>query len=617
MKNFRSILVMSLLALSVAGCGIGKMVKKYPEVEIKLENQDLENKGGKVDYTIKGTVPPKYLKKKAAIEIDVPYLVYEQENGQQATKKIGTITLVGEKSKVNGTVINYKQGGTFTKSGSFDYDEDYMNAEIHAVSTISMGKNSQTMLPRLLGEGIYNTSSLIGLHPEIVETDADGKITGNGTFLLHAPHQYKPEFITQTAIIYFEVNRYDLNWNLKLNKDQNAKNNIKEFVDFLYQGRVIDRVIVYGWASPEGEESRNQGLSEKRFEQGKKWFTQQFDKYLNDYAKKNNIRPRDLKKPELVFENHANGEDWGGFEAAVERSNIAEKNQILNVVRSQPNSALREQKIREMTDIYNEIAEVILPPLRRSEISVIANKNNFNDEQILALVVSNPDTLSINEKLYAASMIEDAARKEAIYRAIIADEVTQNEWRAYNNLAVINLNTFLATNQRSALSEATSNLNKALAVSPNNGIILNNLAIAHFLSGDNTTAKTRFEESQRAALYPIAQGYNLGMYKILEGDYSGAKNMMNNKHCDYNVALAQLVSKEYDAARTTLNCIPNQTGTVLYLKAILGARTQNQGEVFSNLRLAIEKDPSLKAKAKKDSEFKRYRKNAEFENIVR
>ena len=45
----------ALIAAMLTSCGFGKMVTKYPEVSVTLDNPDLENKGGEVAYTIKGT----------------------------------------------------------------------------------------------------------------------------------------------------------------------------------------------------------------------------------------------------------------------------------------------------------------------------------------------------------------------------------------------------------------------------------------------------------------------------------------------------------------------------------------------------------------------------------
>jgi len=277
----------------------------------------------------------------------------------------------------------------------------------------------------------------------------------------------------------------------------------------------------------------------------------------------------------------------------------------------------REQKIRQMTDIYEEIKEAILPPLRRSEITIRANKNNYNDNQIMDLVIPNSTKLTLNERLYAATLTKDLAKKETIYNAIMEDGNFQKDWRAYNNLAILKLNQFLETRNISILDEATLYLNKADATSPNNGIILNNIAIIYYLNGNLDGAKNKFQESQKAVLYPVNQDYNLGMYEILGGNYAKAKTMMTNKHCDYNMALAQLVDKDYAGAKITLDCIEKQDAKVYYLKAVLSARMKNQIEVYQNLKMAIEKDTTFVAKAAKDPEFKKFRTQSEFKEIIR
>ena len=477
MKNKNLALVLTLSALLLFGCGLQKMVKRYPEVSITLDNPDLENKGGKVDYTIKGTVPPKYMKKKAVVTV-LPTI--KSATGE-VLGPLPPITLAGEKAKVDGaTVIPYKAGGKFTKSGTIDYNDDMQDSEIYAVTNAALKKKSQKLDPdRLLGDGIANTSALMDITPSL----SDDTESGNGTYFMFGPHGYKAEYESETADIYFEVNSSSVNWNLPLNRNKEAKQGIKDLVDFLYQGGNIEKVVISGWASPEGEESHNQGLSERRFEQGKKWFNEQYDKYIKKYCKDNKINPKNFQKPELNFENNAKGEDWEGFEVAVEKSNISEKNKILNVVRSQPNNNLREQRIREMTDIYSEIADQILPPLRRAEISLMYNKNQYNDQEISKLVSTNPELLSLNERLYAASMAQSNATKADIYSAILGESQYENDWRAYNNLAALKLNDYYATANREYLDEANNLLNKAAAISPDNGIILNNKAIAAFFGG--------------------------------------------------------------------------------------------------------------------------------------
>ncbi len=607
----RKLVALSMVAATVmllSGCGLGKMVKKYPEVTVTLDNPDLENKGGEVAYTIKGTIPPKYMKKKATMTF-TPSLSID---GEKVTPPFATIKLKGEKAKGEGTVIPYKKGGNFTQSGTFKFDEKYETAEIVTGAEANLKKKSHVFGDRNLGEGISNTSSRANLNPKLTDN------ANSGSAFLLAPHNYKAEFIGRTATLYFDLNSSNMNWNNPNNKSQAAKDSIKAFTDFMSNDFIIDRVVISGWASPEGEETNNQGLSERRFQVGKKWFSDKFNAYLKDYAKRNNIKMKDLQKPVFEYVNNAKGEDWNGFEAAIEKSSIAQKNQILNVVRSQANNDMREQKIREMTDIYPEIADAILPPLRRAEIQMICKKHDtYSDAELIRLVQSNPNSFSVNERLYAASVAPDIATKESIYKALINNKSTENDWRAYNNLGALKLNEYYQNGNQSSLDEALNYLQKAAALSPNNGIILNNMAIADYLSGDLAAAYTNFEASANASVQPVNQNYNTGALSILNGDYSKATQLIGGKSCDYNTALVQLLQKDYNAAKATLDCITEVDAKTAYLKAVLSARMKSEEGVYSNLATAIDLDASYKKTAKRDAEFKRYRHSDRFKQLVK
>ena len=449
MKKIIALSLALILVVTMSSCGFGKMIKKYPEVSVTLDNPDLENKGGEVSYTIKGTIPPKYMKKKAIMTF-TPSLSID---GQKVTPPFATITLKGEKAKGDGTVINFKNGGSFTKTGSFKFDENYETAEIISGAQANLKKKSHTFPDKSLGEGISNTSSRADLTPTLSENSE------NGTYFLYAPHNFKAEFIGRTATLYFDLNSSNMNWNNPNNKSKAAKDSIKEFTNFMNNDFIIDKVVISGWASPEGEESNNQGLSERRFQVGKNWFNEKYNAYLKDYAKRNNIKIKDLQKPVFQYVNNANGEDWNGFEAAVEKSTIAQKNQILNVVRSQSNNAMREQKIREMTDIYPEIADAILPPLRRAEIQMICKKHDtYSDAELIEHVQNNPNDFSINERLFAASVATDMKVKENIYKTLTNSKNTEGDWRAYNNIAAIKLNDYYQNGNNNDLEEALNYL---------------------------------------------------------------------------------------------------------------------------------------------------------------
>jgi outer membrane protein OmpA-like peptidoglycan-associated protein len=608
MRKLFAISMVVAVALMLGGCGLGKMIKKYPEVTVTLDNPDLENKGGEVAYTIKGTIPPKYMKKKATMTFTPSLSV----DGEKVTPPFATIKLKGEKAKGDGIVINYKNGGTFTQSGTFKFDEKYENAEIVTGAEANLNKKSHVFGDRNLGEGITNTSARANLTPKLTDN------ANSGTAFLLAPHNYKAEFIGRTATLYFDLNSAVMNWNNPNNKSQAAKDSIKAFTDFMNNDFIIDRVVISGWASPEGEETNNQGLSERRFQVGKNWFNDKFNAYLKDYAKRNNIKMKDLQKPVFEYVNNAKGEDWDGFEAAIEKSNIAQKNQILNVVRSQANNDMREQKIREMTDIYPEIADAILPPLRRAEIQMICKKHDtYSDAELVRLVLTNPNDFSVNERLYAASVASDMATKESIYKALINNKKTENDWRAYNNLGAMKLSEYYQNGNQADLEEALNYLQKAAALSPNNGIILNNMAIADYLSGDLAAAQANFDASANASVQAVNQNYNTGALSILNGDYSKAAQLMGNQSCDYNTALVQLLQKDYNAAKATLDCIDEVDAKTAYLKAVLSARMKNEEGVYSNLTTAINLDPSMKKTAKRDAEFKRYRHSDRFKQLVK
>jgi Tfp pilus assembly protein PilF len=611
MKKIILLSSVALIALILSSCGLGKMVPTN-KVSMKLENPDLENKGGKVAYVINGTVPPKFMKKKAAIDIQAP--LFMNEDGSEKTE-IATIKLVGEKSKEQGTVISYKNGGTFSLPGSFNFQDKLADKGIYGAGKAQKGKKSFTYPPIQIGDGISNTSSRIGMNPILSDQ------SGNGTLLLYAPHDYKPEYETETGKIYFEVNKYDLNFSLKLNKNDEAKQALANLKVYLFNAldgnKNIQKITISGWASPEGEESLNQGLSEKRFDQGKKWLNNLMEDWRKEYAKKNKKKLKEIQIPEIIYESYAKGEDWSGFEVAVEKSNIREKNQILNVVRSQKESTEREQKIRQMTDIYVEIADVILPPLRRAEIAVVCNKNNYTDEEIIELASSDPSKLTLNEKLYAAFKKDDVAEKGKIYNGIANDDPMLNDWRVYNNLGILATNEYLQTADKKNLTDAQNFLDKANAISPNNGMVLNNMGILYFLDGKKDEAKKAFETAQKTQVEPVKQDYNLGLFKILDGDYSAAQQAMGNRSCDYGVALTQLLQKDYTAAKSSIDCVQPKDAKTYYLAAVIGARQNIESDVMSNLQQAIQWEPNYAKEALKDAEFKKFKKNPNFLNLVK
>ena len=218
--------------------------------------------------------------------------------------------------------------------------------------------------------------------------------------------------------------------------------------------------------------------------------------------------------------------------------------------------------------------------------------------------------------MYAAALNDNLKNKETIYLDIITDEGSQNDWRAYNNLGILAINEYLQTAQKSNLELAQNYLDKANAISPNNGIALNNAAILYFLDGKKNEAKKTFESSQKAQIEPVKQDYNLGLFKVLEGNYAEAKQAMGSRSCDYGVALTQLLQKDYQAAKATIDCVQPKDAKAYYLAAIIDARQKDENSAINNLSKAIELDKTYISDAQKDAEFKRIKNSPEFKKLV-
>ena len=101
-----------------------------------------------------------------------------------------------------------------------------------------------------------------------------------------------------------------------------------------------------------------------------------------------------------------------------------------------------------------------------------------------------------------------------------------------------------------------------------------------------------------------AEGLNeaLGVYYLKLGDYNNAVKAFGNSKSN-NAALAQILTKDYSAAKNTLVSIDQPDATSYYLLAVVGARTNNEEMVLGNLRQAIKLDSSLAKKAANDMEF--------------
>lgn len=580
--NFKLIAVLFLAAAMFTGCGLGKMIKKYPTVKYTVTPEVLETHGGKISVGVSGTIPPKYFNKKASVTITP--VIKSMEGTTLATLK--SITLKGEKATGEGQTIKYKEGGSFSYSDVVTYTENMNMSELSIGPLATKGKKVDVPLgTNKLADGVIYTSTRI-------EREEDFQT---------AEHGYELEtIITKKGNLYFDYNKSNLNLSMPLNKDENNKAMLNDtLMNFLGLNWKIKSININAWASPEGELTLNQKLSDERGVTAKKWFTEKIKKMIKD-KKLSGI----TKAEELQVLVNSRGEDFDGFMKALNASNIPQKQTIANVIQSQASKAEREKSIKDMTVIYSEI-ENMLSVLRRGEFVIDCYLPKKTKEEIIMLSTTSPDKLDNKELLYSATLTEDVATKYLIYKA--ATTLYPNDWKGFCNAGNCAL-------QLGKLDEAKNYLDKANQLNPNNGQINYNLGVLSFWNKDDAAAQTYLNNAKSKG---IDVSHNEALLKIRQGDYAGAISSFGGKKCKYNLALAQLLSGNNTAAKQTLDCTKPQTAAVYYLTAVNAARTSNTAVMYEYLTKAVQADSKYRKEAREDREFLKYFKEAAFQDAIK
>ncbi len=584
-----------------AGGGLKEMAKKYELVKYEVLPPVLVEKGDSVKLTIKGTFPPKYFATKAAMYFQ-PVLTYA--GGQTDLKPMN---IYGEKLSGDGTMIKYKEGGSFTYTTTVPYKQELNTSMLSVAPIIYEAKEKYFPKKDEIKENLkFIELPSRDLAPGVIYTPTRIQLDQVG---LIADHGYQKEvFQSKTGIVYFKKNKYDLDLKYGINKTGPAKSGLTDLDAFVKQGWKIKDITMNGWASPEGEETFNANLSENRSKTGNKYMIEQFQTWEKE-ANKDNKDKKAVKAAvdaagkdvNMVLQHH--GPDWNGFLKAVQSSNLKDKSKILNVINSSADQLKKEQEIRNMILIYPEIENDLLPPLRRSEITATLYEPRLTDAQLSQYAVSNPEKLKVEELLYAATLTNDINTIATITENA-AKQFPQN-WKALNNAAVAQIN-------KGNLLKAHELLLEAQRIAPNNGLIENNLGV---VAARNKHLKKAEEHFKKAATLGENTNYNQGVLMIPAGDYPKALTLLANAKCNYNLGLAQLVSGNNSAAEATLRCAP-QTPETFYLLAIVGARTNNSKMLYEYLMKACQ-NPDLKAQAKGDREFYSFTNTPEFQNIVK
>jgi Flp pilus assembly protein TadD len=569
----------------------------------------MQNHADVIRINVAGSFKPNYFHRRAAMFWQ-PELQYEG-----GTLPLKPLILKGESvSDLQGTTIP-RSGGKFTYTAEIPFKSEYKEAKLIVNPMVFPGRRARGTAPTTIEEATAIRGSL-PLSEKVMATGVNNT-PALVNFAEAKPSlgkdAYKaPENDFQRSALFFAKDLWNLNLNYPTNRTEAARNSVAEMSRALAGDQEIASIKIIAWASPEGEEYRNENLSRERSRTGERFLRDAYRRVIDQQVAEHNrnlprgqrrITARELMKDLPLTVEHR-GEDWDGFMAALRTSTISEREQIVRVIQANTDPARREQEMRNMILIYPEVEERLLPPLRRAEIVielVVVAKTN---EEMSILAISNPKELTVEELLFAATLTQDKATQMRIFTS--ATEIYPQDWRGWNNVAMLQI-------LDGKFDAAKVNLEKSNAGSPQtgNGFVLNNLGVVALNQGDFDGAKSLFNSARERG--NVEAGQNLGLLLIKEGNYGGAVAAFGNQPGNLNLALAQILAGNLPAAKQTLAAAPNSP-KVFYLKAIVAAREDNANEVVSNLR---QTSADFKRQARTDAEFQKFHNQTEFVNAVR
>ena len=520
----------------------------------KVDPNPLETTAGQVPATINGMFPEKYMKKKATVTV-IPELRYG--NGQ-AVQGTGA-TFQGEKVQGNNQTISYKVGGNYSMKTNFKYVPEMQKSELYLTFDAYIGSKKVDVPAVKVADGIVATSELSG---RTVKSAQASVAQDAYQRIIEHKQEANIKFLIQQA---------------NLRKSELKNNSVKEFVEMLKkinadkEGLNLKNVEVSAYASPDGGLKLNDKLAAQRQDNT--------EKFVNKTLKDTQVKaPVDAKYT---------AQDWEGFQELVKVSDIQDKDVILRVLSMYKDPEEREQQIKNMSAVFRELADGILPELRRARLTLNYEVIGRSDAQIVEQFGNDASQLSNEELIYGATLVNDA-QKEAFYKK--AAEL-YNDARAYNNLATLAF-------AKGDLSAAKNYAQKAQSVDGSNAESNANLGLIALAEGNVRDAENYIAKAANA----FGLSEIVGNLNLMKGNYAQAEQDFANINSN-SAALAQILNKNYNAATSTLNNIKNGDATTEYLKAILNARLGNNSAAATALKAAISKDSSYAKYAENDLEL--------------
>lgn len=571
-KVIRLSLALAIAALALSSCNCFKqMALNREEVKVTVNPKVLALNNGIVAADINVSIPTEYFHKKAIVKV-TPVIVFE--GGEVA----GTPKFYqGSKVKENYTVVDSYNGGNFTQHVEFPYDPRMDQCELQVRAEIQCPKGACKELTLVnLNTGALPTkeqAAILAGNDEAAKAAIAkefGLTIAYGLNTLQKDIQYgaiMEPMANNYKKVTTVVNKTDLLYAINsstVTKKNESKANLDAFkadVDQkLNNDRATQNIAVKGYASPDGPEKFNDKLSEARSKSGKK------------------VVAKLLKDSGLDIDAAAYGEDWEGFKELVEKSNIKDKNLILQVLSLYSSSTQRESEIKNMAAVFNELKSEILPELRRAQIVNSTDIEGKTDAEIMA-AFRNGDALSVEEYLYAAETLANGADEQAAI--LTAASKKYNDARVWNNLGIAQTK---AGDKAAALDSFAKAAKLDSSKELNKNLLLSNLA-----NGNTNEAKKYAAAADAEAKAAMAAA---------TGDYKTAESTLTG----YNQAIAAVMNNDLATAKKAI--AKDKSAEADYLRAIIATREGDQSTANAELKSAISKNPALAQKAAKDANLK-------------
>ena len=272
-----------------------------------------------------------------------------------------------------------------------------------------------------------------------------------------------------SAYLNFVVNKWDIlpdymNNPVELQKIHNSVNIVKNDSNV-----TIRKMVIEGYASPEGTNPHNIMLSERR--------TDALQQYL--------LRAGMVKG--IKMEARGMGENWDGLVKELKKDNyIPQRDKLLNIATLTMNLDEKEQRMRkEAPEGYAFVLKNIYPSLRCTNYTVEYTVRPFTVEESEVVFETRPINLNLNE-IY--KLADKYANNETKYYSIIRKAYLLYPQDSYINLTMAYLS--LKKGEADEAADYLSKVNNCPEKTMNEGLVA-------YLKGDVDTAIKLVEQARQ------------------------------------------------------------------------------------------------------------------------